>query len=79
MDSKNDPILALTTLNHKLEKEKIYNYTGQPAGKDFYAGAVSKSNNRNPGIATATTKFSLEPWRIVNEGQTKTTKGATWH
>ena len=31
------------------------------------------------GIAVATTKFTLEPWMIINEGLTKIDDDITWY
>ena len=51
----------------------------QPSGGGSYAGTVNKNKSSSPGIAVNTTKFTLEPWRVVNEFQTKIDEGSTWY
>jgi len=65
-DPKDVKILALTTLNHELQN-------GKKAGKS-YAGAVTGG-----GVAEKEWVFTLDPWRIVKEGSSKTVDGKTWN
>ena len=65
-DPKDAKILALTTLNNELQN-------GKKAGKS-YAGAVTGG-----GVAEKEWVFTLDPWRIVKEGSSKTVDGKTWN
>ena len=64
--------IALTTLNNELQHGKKCSSSGN-SGKS-YAGAVSGG-----GSVDKEWKFTLDPWCIVKEVQTKAVDGKTWH
>ena len=71
-DSNDATILVSTMLYQKLEKEKRSAPMGQHFGDSFYTDAVKEYTNCKPEVIAAVfTKFTLEPWRIINEDPAK--------
>ena len=67
-DPKDEKILALTTLNHQIRHGKKGVSSRNP-GKSYY-GAVTGGGGAGKELI-----FTLDPWRIINEGPTKLVDG----